>query len=85
MTDGRQLLMLPDPAITPDRILNVDAQSASGHGVLVLPSTLFHECGYFRISVTDRDEAIALGLDTLTKGSNTLGENRHAYIPVDRS
>jgi aspartate aminotransferase len=28
------------------------------HGVLVLPSTLFHEQGYFRISVTPRREAL---------------------------
>ncbi|MBI2358867.1 MAG: aminotransferase class I/II-fold pyridoxal phosphate-dependent enzyme [Deltaproteobacteria bacterium] len=37
----------------------------AARGVLVLPSTLFHEPGYFRISLTARAEAITTGLRIL--------------------
>jgi aspartate aminotransferase len=41
------------------------AEHLAARGVLVLPSTLFHEPGYVRISLTARADAIAMGLRVL--------------------
>lgn len=38
------------------------AERLAARGVLVMPSTVFHERGYIRLSLTDRAEAIARGL-----------------------
>lgn len=38
------------------------AELLASHGVLVAPSTLYHEPGYIRLSLTARSEAIAAGL-----------------------
>lgn len=38
------------------------AERLAAHGVLVLPSTLFHESGYFRISVTASWDSLVAGL-----------------------
>ena len=38
------------------------AERLAAHGVLVLPSALFHEQGYFRVSVTARSESLLAAL-----------------------
>jgi aspartate aminotransferase len=38
------------------------AELLASHGVLVVPSTLFHESGYVRLSLTARSESIAAAL-----------------------
>lgn len=39
-------------------------------GVMVLPASVFHHHGYFRISLTASDEMLERGLDTLTEMSS---------------
>lgn len=43
------------------------AASLASFGVLVVPSTLFHESGYFRISLTARSASVATGLPTFAR------------------
>ena len=47
-------------------------------GVLVLPSTLFHEKGFFRISVTARSEAVAAALGVFKHAMQDLRQGCHA-------
>lgn len=43
------------------------AELLADHGVLVVPSTLFHESGYIRLSLTARSESIAEGLPAFAR------------------
>lgn len=43
------------------------AELMASHGVLVVPSTVFHEPGYFRLSLTARHESIVAGLPVFEK------------------
>lgn len=52
----------------------------ASQGVLVLPSTLFHERGYFRISVTARHESMMSALDVFGRVFDTLHGAVHAHL-----
>ena len=54
------------------------AELMAGHGVLVLPSTLFHESGYFRVSVTARLESLEAGLGVFGQVLQEVGHGSHA-------
>ena len=43
------------------------AELLASYGVLVMPSTLFHETGYFRMSLTARADALAAGLPAFAR------------------
>lgn len=43
------------------------AELLASFGVLVVPSTLFHESGYFRISLTARSASVAAGLPAFAR------------------
>lgn len=43
------------------------AASLASFGVLVMPSTVFHETGYFRISLTARSTSVAAGLPAFAR------------------
>jgi aspartate aminotransferase len=51
------------------------AERLAARGVLVMPSTLFHEPGYVRLSLTARREAIAAGLPAFAGVLNELAEH----------
>jgi aspartate aminotransferase len=51
------------------------AEQLASRGVLVMPSTLFHESGYVRLSLTARREAIAAGLPTFARVLNEIREH----------
>jgi aspartate aminotransferase len=51
------------------------AEHLASRGVLVMPSTLFHEPGYVRLSLTARREAIAAGLPGFAGVLNELREH----------
>ena len=53
------------------------AEILAGRGVLVAPSTLFHEPGYFRLSLTARPQAITAALPVL---ESALDECRAANV-----
>lgn len=57
----------------------------ASEGVLVLPSTLFHEPGYFRISVTARHESMMAALDVFDRAIETLDGAVHAHLPSRHS
>jgi aspartate aminotransferase len=48
------------------------AELLASYGVLVVPSTLYHESGYIRLSLTARSEAIASGLPAFARVLNEL-------------
>jgi aspartate aminotransferase len=48
----------------------VFAEHLAAHGVLVVPSTLFHDPGYVRVSLTARPDAIAAGLPAFRRVLN---------------
>jgi len=50
----------------------------AARGVLVTPSTLFHETGYIRISLTAKSEAIAAGLPEFQRVLEDLAQYKHA-------
>jgi aspartate aminotransferase len=50
------------------------AELLASRGVLVMPSTLFHERGHVRLSLTARPEAIAAGLPAFAAVLNDLPE-----------
>ena len=50
------------------------AELLANYGVLVLPSTLFHEKGYFRISLNAPSGAIASGLPAFARVLSRLEE-----------
>lgn len=54
------------------------------HGILVLPSTLFHERGYFRISVTARYEPMMATLDAFRRVLDKV-DYAHASLPAEHS
>jgi aspartate aminotransferase len=49
-------------------------------GVLVLPSTLFHEVGYFRISLTARPDSVKAGLPAFERVLEQLKSPSYARI-----
>ncbi|MER3424413.1 MAG: hypothetical protein C4293_15540, partial [Nitrospiraceae bacterium] len=53
------------------------------HGILVLPSTLFHERGYFRISVTARYEPMMATL-AFRRVLDKV-DYAHASLPAEHS
>jgi len=48
------------------------AELLASRGVLVVPSTLFHETGYFRISLTARPASVAEGLPAFARVLDAL-------------
>ena len=50
------------------------AELLASHGVLVVPSTLFHDPGYVRLSLTARPQTIAAALPVFAA---VLNELRH--------
>jgi aspartate aminotransferase len=54
------------------------AEFLASHGVLVTPSTLFHERGYFRISVAARPESIMRALPVFEKVLEKVTAQDHA-------
>jgi aspartate aminotransferase len=59
------------------------AQILADRGVLVLPSTLFHEKGFFRISVTARSDSIMAGLPVFESVLKRRKESQDARVPLD--
>lgn len=55
------------------------AESLATNGVLVAPSTLFHEQGYIRLSLTERSESIAAGLPAFEAALKNSAE-RHECL-----
>lgn len=49
-------------------------------GVLALPSTLFHERGYFRLSLTARAESLATAWPAFQRVLEEIGHGRHAGV-----
>ena len=56
------------------------AELLASHGVLVVPSTLFHDPGYIRLSLTARREAIAAGLPVFASVLNEVREDALTHI-----
>jgi aspartate aminotransferase len=54
------------------------ADRLAAQGVLVMPSTLFHDPGYVRLSLTARAEAIDAGLPAFARVREELGTPCHA-------
>jgi aspartate aminotransferase len=54
------------------------AELLASHGVLVVPSTLFHEPGYVRLSLTASSQAIAAALPVFEEALDQLGKAAHA-------
>lgn len=50
----------------------------AAHGVLVLPSTLFHEPGHFRLSLTARPESLVAALPVFDRALAEASRNGHA-------
>lgn len=54
------------------------AELLASRGVLVVPSTLFHDPGYFRLSLTASEPAIARALPALAAAIDEVREATHA-------
>jgi aspartate aminotransferase len=54
------------------------AELLASHGVLVVPSTLFHDPGYVRLSLTASSQAIAAALPVFETALEALGKATHA-------
>jgi aspartate aminotransferase len=65
LSSGRHTMFVYGRAPGGDALAFVE--EAANEGVLVVPSTLFHETGHFRVSVTASDDLLDTGLRILTR------------------
>jgi aspartate aminotransferase len=57
------------------------AELLAARGVLVVPATMFHDPGYFRLSLTARSQAIAAGLPVFADVLNELRQREPCSSP----
>jgi aspartate aminotransferase len=57
------------------------AERLAARGVLVVPSTMFHDPGYVRLSLTARSQAIAAGLPVFATVVNELRQGEPCFSP----